>query len=161
MAVDMPPGGAYASAADIEAWMDRQAPFVAVVNAAMVAAGLGDPDQRFGPTFVRAGKHAAHMRLGAAWTRPMRAGIRAHLFGRHIRLLVWNSEWRRIAIDSMDVDWRHFADDLWQAMLLASIPAETELPYLKDLDGNLRSWCRLGCDLHVGVQGRLHCSCRI
>ncbi len=168
MGQDMPPAGRFASAADIEAWVDRQAPLVAVVNGAIVAAGLGEPWHRFGPAFVRAGTNAigtrrrpdaAHLRLGATWDKP-RAGIRVNVYGAFNRLLVWNHEWRRIFLDSAETDPLTLAADLWEAMLSVQIPAESTLPYLKDPEGNIRAWCRLGCDLQI-TNGRLWCSCHL
>ncbi len=162
MPADMPPSGPYASAADIEAWVDRQAPLIAVVNGAVVAADLGEPEHRFGPSFVRAaGNLPAHLRLGATWSKPLRSGIRVNLYGRYLRLMVWSNDWRRVSIDSADTDTHTFANDLWQAMVLAAIPGSAELPHLKDAEGNLRQWCRLGCDLKLGLHGRLYCSCRV
>jgi hypothetical protein len=82
-------------------------------------------------------------------------------FGGYNRLSVWNQEWRSVTLDSADTDAVTLADDLWQAMQMVSIPPGPDLPHLKDAEGNLRQWCRLGCDLRPGPHGRLYCSCRI
>lgn len=161
---DLPPSGRFASAADIEAWIDRQSALLHVVDAAVAACGLGEPRVQVGPKYYpREGQTGAHLRRGAVWFVPhdggMRnVGFRVDLFGPGYRVRCWGPL-RAVAVDSRTVSAVALANDLWASLVSADVSTTAELPHLKDGHGGIFQVCRLGCDLQVVRPGRVVCSC--
>lgn len=161
---DLPPSGRFVSAVDIEAWIDRQRPLIAVADAAVTACGLGEPRLQVGPRFLRRdGDAPAHLRRGAVWFVPWEGGMRnigfrVDLYGVGYRVRCWGPL-RTVSVDSRVVSSVALANDLWASLVSADVAQTSELPHVKDGHGGIYQVCRLGCDLQVVRPGRVVCSC--
>lgn len=157
--LDLPPQGRYAPATEIEAWIDRQAAFLAVADAAIPAVRLGEPKVKVGPRFYhREGSVPAHLRIGAVWFTPDTVGFRVDLFGAGTRIKAFTRN-RTVMIDCNLLSPAALAGDLWSALQIAEVTLTDELPLIRDGHGHSWRIHRLGCTLHVTAPGRASCSC--
>ncbi len=159
--IDRAPSGKFATGPAIEGWIDRQRPFIAVVDHAIEAVGLGVPKGFIGPRFIHeSGPTPAHLRRGAAWFMPGPIGFTVDLFGRGAgyRIRAWGPH-RNTRVDSRVVSPISLANDLWCVLNLVEIAMTSDLPFVKDGHGNAWQVHRLGCDMKVTAPGKIWCSC--
>ncbi len=164
--VKLPPAGPYASAIEIESWIESQARLTAVATAAisvLAATKLGSPRRDVGPLLV-ARDHLlpTHLRRGAVWQsaeHPRLLGLTVCLFGPSYRVQTWGVE-RTATLTSTVVTPAALAGDVWSALVMVDLLTGKELPVVNDGHGNVRKTCRLGCDMHATAPGKFTCSCK-